>query len=120
MLVDVLLVLDELVLHHLLQVGPLGAQLRQAIDHVLHQVEPVQVVLHPDVKGRRDRALFLVAPDMQVAVGPAVGQPVDQPGVSMEAEDDVLVFREKRIVIRFAQSVRVLASAAAASSDRRH
>ncbi len=27
-LIDVLLVLDELVLHHLLQVGPLGAQLR--------------------------------------------------------------------------------------------
>ena len=108
-LVDVLLVLDELVLHHLLQVGPLGAQLRQAIDHVLHQVEPVQVVLHPHVKGRRDRALFLVAPDVQVAVGPAVGQPVDQPGVSMKAKDDVLVFREERIVIRVAQPVRVLA-----------
>jgi Tfp pilus assembly protein FimV len=34
-LVDVLLVLDQLVPHHLLQVGALGAQLRQAIDHVL-------------------------------------------------------------------------------------
>ena len=108
MLVDILLVLDELVLHRLLQVVPFGAQLRQAIHHVLHQVEPVQLVLHPDVKGRRDRALFHVAADVEVTVGPAVGQPVDQPGVSMEAKDDVLVFREERIVIRFAQPVRVL------------
>ena len=99
----------------LLQVGPLGAQMRQPIHHVLHQMEPVQVVLHPHVKGRRDRALFLVAPDVQVAVGPAVGQPVDQPGVAMEAKDDVLVFGEKRIVIRITQSVRVLAVQTAAS-----
>ncbi len=102
MLVDVMLVLDELVLHHLLQIGPLGAQVRQAIDHVLHEVESVQVVLHPHVEGRRDGAFFLVAADVQVAVGAAVGQPVDQPGIPMEAKDDVLVFREERIVIRFA------------------
>ena len=94
----------------LLQIGPLGTQMRQAIDHVLHQMEPVQVVLHPHVEGRRDRALFLVAPDVEVAVGPAVGQPVDQPGVAMKAKDDVLVFGEERIVIRVAQPVRVLAA----------
>ena len=75
--VDVLIVLDELVMDHLLQVGPLGAQLRQAIHHILHQVEPVQFVLYPDVKSRRDRALFHIAPDVQVAVGPAVGQAMD-------------------------------------------
>ena len=34
---------------------------------------------------------------------------MDQPWVSVEAKYDVLVFREKRIVIRFAQSMRVLA-----------
>ena len=118
-LIDVMLVLDELVLHHLLQIGPLGTQLRQPIDHVLHQMKPVQVVLYPHVEGRCNRALFLVAPDVQVAVGPAVGQPVDQPGVSMKAKDDVLVFREERIVIRVAQPMRMFA-AVAASSDRRH
>ena len=72
-----MLVLDELVLHLLLQVGALGTQVRQPIDDVLHQMEPVQVVLHPHIKGRRDRALFLVTPDVEVAVGPAVGEPVD-------------------------------------------
>jgi hypothetical protein len=32
-------VLDEFVLHLLLQVGALGIQMRQPIDHVLDQVE---------------------------------------------------------------------------------
>ena len=64
--------------------------MRQAIHHVLYQVEPVQLVLYPNVKSRRDRALFHIAPDVQVAVGSAVGQPVDQPGVAVEAEDDML------------------------------
>src|SRR5208282_3639696 len=63
-LVDVMLVLDELVLNHLLQVGPFSAQLRYSINHVLHQVEPVQGVLHPHIKRRRDGALLLVAPDV--------------------------------------------------------
>ena len=43
-LVDVLLVLDELVLNHLLQRCAARAQLRQPIDHILHQVEPVKIV----------------------------------------------------------------------------
>jgi hypothetical protein len=77
MFVDVVFVLDELVLHLLLQIGALGTQVWQPIDDVLHEMEPIQVVLHPHVKGSRDGALFLVAPDVQVAVGPAVGQAVD-------------------------------------------
>jgi hypothetical protein len=75
-LVDVVLVFDELVLDHLLQIGPFGAQVWKAIDYVLHQVEPVQVVLHPDVESCRNGAFFLVTADVEVAVGPAVGQPV--------------------------------------------
>ena len=93
----------------LLQVGPLGAQMRQAIDHVLHQMKAVQVVLHAHVEGGRDGPFFLVAPHVEVAVGPAVGQPVDEPGISMETKDDVFIFGEQRIVIRLAQPVRVLA-----------
>ena len=72
-------------------------------------MKPVQVVLHPHVKGRRDRALFLVTPDVEVAVGPAIGQPMHERGISVEAEDDMLIFGEKRIVIGFVQAVRVLA-----------
>ena len=107
-LVDVMLVLDQLVLDHLLQIVPLAAQMRQAIHHVLHQMEPVQIVLHPHVEGRGDGALFLVAPDMEVAVGAAVGQPMNQPGIAMKGKDDVLVLGEQRVVIRVAQPVRML------------
>jgi hypothetical protein len=46
---------------------------------------------------------------MQVAVGSAVCEAVDEPGVSVEAEDDVLVFREQRVVVQFVQAVWVLA-----------
>ncbi len=94
-LVDVFLVLDELVPHHLFQVGTLGTQVRQAINHVFHQVEPIQVVLHSHVKGCRDGALFLIAPDVEIAVGATVGQPVDQPWISMKTKDDVFIFSEK-------------------------
>jgi hypothetical protein len=45
--IDETSVLDELVLHGLLQVAPRGPQLREAIDHVLDEVEPVEAVLHP-------------------------------------------------------------------------
>ena len=60
----------SLSLHVLLQIGAFRAQIRNAIDHVLHQVETVEVVLHAHVEGRGDRALFLVAADMQFVVRP--------------------------------------------------
>ena len=92
--------LDQLVLHHLLQIGAFCPELGQAVHHVLNEVETVQVVLHPHVKRGRDGALFLVASDVQVAIGPPVGQAMDEPRISMESENDVLILREQRIVIR--------------------
>jgi len=82
--------------------------MRQSIDDILHQVEAIQVVLHPNVKGCCDRALFYISPHMQIAVGPAVGQPVDQPGVPVKPKNDVFVFREERVVILLGQPVWVL------------
>src|ERR1700722_5432607 len=46
-LIDVHLVLDELVLDHLLQVRAFRAYLRQSIEHVLHQMKSIEVILHP-------------------------------------------------------------------------
>ena len=64
MLADVVLMLDELVLKLLLQIGALGTHLRQAVDHVHHQVEAIQIVKHGHVEGGGDRAFFLVAADV--------------------------------------------------------
>ena len=83
-------------------------------------MKAVEVILHTYVESRRDRALFFVPPDMQVAIGATISQPVDQPGVSVKAKNDGLVFGEEGIVIRVAQSVRVFRSETATSSDRRH
>ncbi len=62
---------------HLLQVGPLAPQVRQAIHHVLHKMKAIQIVLNAHVEGRGDCALFLVAPDMEIWIGPPVGQAMD-------------------------------------------
>jgi hypothetical protein len=51
----------SLFLDHLFQIGPVDAQMRQAIEHVLH-VEAVQVVLYSSVEGRRNDRFLLVTP----------------------------------------------------------
>ena len=79
----------------LLQVDALVAGLRQAVDGVHHEVEAVQIVQHRHVECRRDGALFLIAPNMHVVmISTAVGQLVNQRGVSVKREDDRLVFSE--------------------------
>ena len=120
-LADVLTVLDQLVAHGLLGVRGLAAELGQAIDHVPHQVEPVEVVHDGHVERRADRPFFLVAAHVHVlVVGAAVGQPVDQPRVAVVGEDDRLVLGEERVEVVVVKPMRVLASQAGAASGRRH
>ena len=69
MLVDVVLVLDELIAHRLLQIGALAAEMSQFVHDVLHKMKAIDLVLYTHVKRGGDRALFLVTPDMQVPVG---------------------------------------------------
>ena len=72
----------------------LAPELRHAVDHVAGEVEAVEVVEHHHVERRRRGALLLVAAHVEVVVvGPAVGEPVDQPGIAVEGEDDRLVGR---------------------------
>jgi hypothetical protein len=69
-------------------------------------VEAVQIVQDRHIEGRRDGALFLVAADVDiVVVRAAVGQPVDQPRVAMESEDDRFVFGEECVERLIAQPV---------------
>ena len=66
--VDVLAVFDERVADGLLGVGGARAELRQAIDHILHQMETVHLVQHDHIERRRGRAFLLVAAHMKVLV----------------------------------------------------
>ena len=114
--VDVLFVLDQLVLQLPLQMNALAARLRQAIDDVHDEMEAIQIVEYRHVEGGRDRAFFLVAADVKVGViGAAIGQPVNQPRVGVEGEDDRFVRREQGVELRIAQAVRMFGLAAAAS-----
>src|SRR5580698_10573995 len=98
--IDVLLVLDQLVHELLLQVDPLVADLRHAVDGVDDQMEAVQIVQHRHVEGRSDGAFLLVPTDVNIMViCAAVGQPVDQPGIGMEGEDDRFISGEEVIEI---------------------
>ncbi len=65
-LVDILAVRDKLVLELLLQVHAFRFRLWQMINGIHYQVKAIHVVEYRHIKGRRDRALFFVAANVQV------------------------------------------------------
>ena len=68
---------DQSVLHPLLQVISARSQSGPMVERVLHEMKPVQPVLHPHVERRRERAFLAVSPGMKVPVCPVLGQMVD-------------------------------------------
>ena len=105
--VDVVLVLDQLVVHLLDEVSTAIAQLGQMQHSILYQMEAVDLVLHAHIKRRGDGALFLIAMDRQVAVGALIGQLVYQRGIVVEGEDDGLILGKQRVIIGIGQTVGV-------------
>ena len=72
-------------------------------------MEAIQIVEYRHVEGGRDRSFLLVAAHVKVGViGAAIGQPVNQPRVGVEGEDDRFVGREQGVEFRIAQAVRML------------
>lgn len=72
---DVALVLGKFVADDVMRVGPAGRQLRHAVEHVGHQMKPIQIVQDGHIERRRGRAFFLLPPDMEIMmICPAVGQ----------------------------------------------
>ena len=88
---DVLLVLDEFVLHLLDEVAASVAELRQVVDGSHDEVEAVEVVHDAHVERGGDSALFDVAAHMDVLVVALVGELVDEARVAVEGEHDGLV-----------------------------
>ena len=106
---DVLPVLDQLVPERLLGVGRVGRESGHPVDHVAHEVEPVQVVADHHVERRGGGSLLLVSPDVEVpVVRPPVRQPVDQPRVAVIGEEDRLVGCEQGVELDVRQAVGVL------------
>ena len=87
---------------------PRHPQPRHPVDHVHRQGEPVDLVLDRQFQRGVDVPLLLVPPHVQVlVVRPPVRQPVDQPRVAVEREDDRPVHREQAVKILVRQAVRV-------------
>ncbi|MPM37374.1 hypothetical protein SDC9_83985 [bioreactor metagenome] len=100
--------LHQLIPHQLNQERAPVAQLGQPLHHVQHEMEAIDIVLHPHVEGRCDGALLLIAAHMKVLVVPPVSQLMHQGGVAVEGEDDGLILGEQGIVIHVGEAVGVL------------
>src|SRR5262245_61864346 len=107
-LIDVLTMRDKRVADCLFGVRGTRAELWQAVNDVLHKVEPIHLVQYDHVERCRGCALFLVTPHMDVlVVGPAIGKAVDEPWITMKRKHDRLVLGEERVEVVIAQAVRM-------------
>src|SRR6266581_3530400 len=108
--VGVALAVDLHVAQLLLDVRAGDPQALHPIDDVDREAEPVDLVTNGQIERRVDVALLFVAAYVQVLViGAPVGQPMDQPGIPVEVEDDWLVHGEQAVEVPVRQAVRVLA-----------
>ena len=98
---------DLLVAEFLPGVAPDPLQPGDAVDGVDGQAEAIGLVVDGQLHRRVDVAFLLVSAHVQRLVLAGVGQAVNQPGISVEVEDDRLVGSEQRIEIRIRQPVRM-------------
>ena len=76
---DVLLMLNKLVAHLLIQISALVAKLRQILQSSLYQMETIHVVLYAYIERSGDGAFLLVAANMnQTVVVTAISQLMDE------------------------------------------
>src|SRR5271169_3713305 len=86
-----------------------GLKFGNAVDGVNRKTEAVGLVVDRELHWRIDVAFFLVAAHVQVlVVGAPVGQPVDQPRVSVKIEDDRFISGEQGVKVLVRKSVRML------------
>ena len=65
-LMDIVPVFDQLILHLLFQVSQAVTEMRQAVNHIFHQVKTVHIIEHRHIEGRCNGAFFLIAPHMNI------------------------------------------------------
>ncbi len=79
---------------------------RYPIDDVDRQRVSIDFILDRQFHRRVDVAAFLISANVKVPViGPVIGEPVNQPGIAVEVEDDRFVDSKQAIKIAIAQAV---------------
>ena len=82
---------------------------RNTVDYIDRQVKPIDLIADRKLQRSVDVAFLLVSADVDIGVVvSAIGEFVNEPGIAVEIEDHRLIFREERIEIAIAQTMRVL------------
>src|ERR1041385_9362992 len=87
-----------------------GVQLGHAIDHVDRKCEAIDFIFDRKLYRGVDVAAFLISTDMQILmIITVVCQPVNQPWITVEIEDDRFVRGEETVEVAITQAMRMLA-----------
>jgi len=90
--------IDLLINKSLFRVRADGLQFRHAVNYIDGQSEPIDFVFDRQFHRRVDVAALFIAAHVQVLViCPAVREPVNQPWVAMEVENDWFIRSEQTI-----------------------
>ena len=107
---DVLLMLDQLDMQALLSQRRHVLQPWHAVDHIAGQVVAVDLIHYGHIEWGGRCTFFLVSAHVQVGViGASIGEPVDQPRIPVEGEDNGLVSGKKGIEVAVGEPVGMLA-----------
>src|SRR5580765_1585185 len=88
-LTDVTLVDHQPVAEELLHVGGTGSKAGHAIDDIAREVKAIQIVQDHHVEWSRRGPFLFIAANVEVRViRPTIRQPVNQPRVAVEGEDN--------------------------------
>src|SRR5579863_2625088 len=109
MFVSVVLALDLHIAQHFFGMSARHFQPGHSVDNVDGQAKTIDLVLNSQIERRVDVPFFFVTTYMQVlVVGTSVGQAMDQPGITVEVENDRLVLSEQTVEVPVRESVGVL------------
>lgn len=102
-------VVDDGILHVLLYMCGLRAQLRHPVDDVGDQMETRGFIQHRQFERCIDVALFLITTHVQVVMSlESVRELMDEPRITMEIKNDRLVRSEQAVEFTFRRPVRML------------
>ena len=100
---------NELISHLLYEMAAAAAELRKRLHSVDYKMETVETVLHAHIERRCDRTLLNVAAHKHISIVPMISQHMDEFGIAVKREDDRLVASENAVIVRVAETVRMLA-----------
>jgi len=88
---NVLFVFDKLVAQELFEVRAEALQAGNAVDDVAGEMEAIQIVEYGHIERSGGGSLFLVTADVEIVViGAAIGEAVNERGITVVGKDDGL------------------------------